>query len=102
VSIARTGLAGAICRCTQPPPAECGDGAVAQSLAQHFARPCRTLEKLGRATGKEARKLGRRAKGQLRRAASVAARLGKSDPSRACADAWRARFLEARERLVTR
>jgi cysteine-rich repeat protein len=101
VSAARTGLAGATCRCAQPPPVECGGTATPKALSRPVAQACGTLAKLGTATGKAAKKLGRRATAQLKKAASVATKLGKRKLPRACADAWRARLVEASRQLAT-
>jgi cysteine-rich repeat protein len=99
VVVPRTGIAGAACHCGRTPPDPCGGAAPPPSLARPFDRACDALALLADATGKREKKLARRATAQLKRAARVARKLGKRKLEPACADAWRARFLEAAERL---
>jgi len=95
----RTGLAGAMCRCEQAPPAECAGLPTPRSLTRRLDQACAALGKIEGATGKAA-KLARRAAARLRKAARVAGKLGKRTLPPACAEAWRRRFLEAREHLA--
>jgi len=102
VSVPRTGLPGAACQCGRTPPDPCGGTAPPASLSRPFDRACEALDLLADATGKRAKKLTRRATAQLKKAARVAKKLGKRKLEPACADAWRARFLDAVEQLDQR
>jgi hypothetical protein len=102
VVVPRTGLAGAACHCGRTPPDPCGAAPPPTSLSRPFDRACDALALLADATGKREKKLARRATAQLKKAARVARKLGKRKLEPACADAWRARFLEAAEQLGRR